>query len=225
MIRINLLPVRAFKRKENIRKQVSIFLLTVVFVIGLCAVVYAISALERTQIKYEESILAQEVAALEKKVAEAKNLEKKEKEIQEKLKIIDDLEVKRRGPVRVMTEIARRIPANKAYLTELIQDKAKLSMKGLAMDNETVALFMCRLDPPPRGCGEKEAGGQEKPVEVSGPPSVMFKNVELVRSQEEKIQDLRLKGFTITCLVSLPEEEEAAQKAKAAAAKPGAKTK
>jgi type IV pilus assembly protein PilN len=40
LIRINLLPIRAFRRKESIRKQVSIYFLSIIFLAAILGFAY-----------------------------------------------------------------------------------------------------------------------------------------------------------------------------------------
>ena len=77
-----------------------------------------------------------------KKVAEAEELLKEEESLQAKLNIIEDLETRRSGPVKILDELSKLIPAKKAYMVNLTQSDDKLTLKGVAMDNETIALFM-----------------------------------------------------------------------------------
>ena len=197
MIRINLLPVRAFRKKENIRKQVSIYLLTVVFLVAVFGFLYVRkhnSVVELIDIK--ETLAEQEIQ-MRKKVKEVDRLKSEEEDLQEKLKIIAKLETKRTGPVRILDEISRRTPANRAWLVNMTKAGDQLTLKGVAMDNETIALYMSNLE------------GSE-----------YIQNVELLRSSQEIRNNMRLKSFSITCRIVLVKEElgeegEAGQTAKA----------
>ena len=76
MIRINLLPYRAALKKENIRRQISIFVLAVIMLVGILLYYNMtlnnnIDALN-TQIKNKKSMLAQ-VEKQAKKVDEIKS--------------------------------------------------------------------------------------------------------------------------------------------------------
>lgn len=184
MIRINLLPVRAFKRKENIRKQVSIYFLTVVFLVAALGYFYVVLRNDVNALTAEQETLAAQEAQLRKTVKEVDDLKKEEEELQAKLKIIADLENRRTGPVRVLDEISRRIPNNRAWLVSLTKDKDKLTLKGVAMDNETIALFMSSLE-----------------------TSAYMQNVELVRASQEIRNEMRLKSFTVMCDIVLPQPE------------------
>ncbi len=146
MIRINLLPFRAAKKRENIKRQISIYVLTVVLL--FCAVAYMFMDLDRelTQTKTREQNLRQEVAVFEKTLKQIAELEKKIKEIKVKLEVIRNLEKKKVGPVHLLDEIAMAVPREKLWLNLLSESGGLLTLKGTAMDNETVALFMTNLE-------------------------------------------------------------------------------
>jgi len=184
LIRINLLPVRAFRRKENIRRQVSIFFLSVVFLIGVLGFLYTNHLNVVRELTTEKETLAAQERELRKKVQEVEQLKQEEAELQRKLQVVADLENRRSGPVRILDEISRRTPPNKAWLVNLGQAGDTLSLKGYALDNETIALFMSNLQ-----------------------ASDYFSNIELVRSAEETRQEIRVKSFSLTAGIVLKKPE------------------
>lgn len=146
MIKINLLPFRAARKKENIRRQISIYLLTVVFVLALTGYFFLklnrdISRLEtvRTQKKKELAGYAQTT----KKI---RALQVKIDQIKRKLKVIQELETKKTGPVLLLDEIATAVPKDQVWLTSLAEREGILTLKGTARDNNSVALFMTNLE-------------------------------------------------------------------------------
>jgi type IV pilus assembly protein PilN len=146
MIRINLLPFRAAKKRENIKRQISVYVLTVVLL--FCAVAYLFMDLDRelTQTKTREQNLRQELAVFEKTLKQIAELEKKIKDVKAKLQVIRDLEKKKTGPVHLLDEIAMAVPREKLWLNSLAETAGMLKITGTAMDNETVALFMTSLE-------------------------------------------------------------------------------
>lgn len=145
MIRINLLPFRAARKKENIRRQITIFGLCVVFL--LCVMAYYTIQLNGTlsKLKQEEQRIQEEIKNYESTIRRIAELEKKIKEIKEKLDVIKELEKNKTGPVRLLDEIATAVPKEKLWLTALREAGGTLRLEGTAMDNETVALFMTNL--------------------------------------------------------------------------------
>ena len=146
MIKINLLPFRVARTKENIRRQISIYVLSVIclgllmgfFFLNLNRRVAALEA-DKTQKKKELATYAEttkKITLLKKKIAQ----------IQAKLDVIKDLERKKQGPVHLLDELAMAVPKDKLWLTSLDEKKGILTLGGTAMDNDTVALFMTNLE-------------------------------------------------------------------------------
>ena len=145
MIRINLLPFRAARKKENIRRQVTVFALCIVFLV-LVMLYYTIqlnSTLSKA--KQEEARIQAELKTYEETIKKIGELEKKIKEIRAKLDVIKELENNKTGPVYLLDEIATAVPKEKLWLTSLKESGGSLELRGTAMDNETVALFMTNL--------------------------------------------------------------------------------
>jgi len=145
MIRINLLPFRAARKKENIRRQITVFGLCIVFL--LCVMAYHAIDLNfnLSKLKQEEQRIQEELKTYEATIRKIAELEKKIKEIRAKLDVIKGLEKNKTGPVRLLDEIATAVPKEKLWLTALKESGGSLRLEGTAMDNETVALFMTNL--------------------------------------------------------------------------------
>ena len=146
MIRINLLPFRAARKKENIRRQITIFFLSIVFAVLVMAY-YAIDLnRELKGLKNKEQDLQAQLKTYEATIRKINELEKKIKEIKAKLAVIRELEKNKTGPVHLLDEIAMAVPKEKLWLTSLKETGGSLKLTGTAMDNETVALFMTNLE-------------------------------------------------------------------------------
>jgi type IV pilus assembly protein PilN len=149
MIRINLLPVRAARKKENVRRQVSVFLLTVFF--GICVMAYLAFNQSRSISAMQEDIeVAQkELAELEVINKQIKELKDKLAKIEAKMDVIQTLESNRTGAVRVMDLLTTLIIPQKMWLSSLTETSGQMVLQGMAVDNQTVADFMTRLDMSP----------------------------------------------------------------------------
>lgn len=149
MIKINLLPFRAAKKRENIKRQVSIYGLVVVLLLAGMAYFFLQLNTQLAELQAQHQKLKQELDGYEKTLARIAELEKKSKEIKTKLDVIKDLENKKTGPIRLLEEIAMAVPKEKLWLTSLSETGGVLKITGTAMDNETVALFMTNLEKAP----------------------------------------------------------------------------
>ena len=146
MIRINLLPFRAARKKENIRRQLMIYALSVVlfFVIMGWGFIHLSTTL--SSLKTEEENKQKELKSYEATIKKIVELEKKIKEIRDKLAVIRELERNKTGPVHLLDEIAMAVPREKLWLSSMKETRGSLTLTGTAMDNETIALFMTNLE-------------------------------------------------------------------------------
>lgn len=177
MITINLFPVRAARKKENIRRQVSIFFLCIV--LSVCLMAYITISMSRT-ISHLNRDIASTQTDLEKYEAIAKQVNKMKqalKRLEEKMDIIVQLEANRTGPVRFMDALTEVVVADKMWLTSLNESGGNMELRGMATDNKIVADFMTRLENLP-----------------------IFGTVDLISSMQiRERQDKKFKQFIITC--------------------------
>ncbi len=144
MIRINLLPVREAERALGRRRQMSLAILTAVVVLLMMLLPYSFQARRLAQLEEEAGKLQEELARLEQQAKEVKDLDAKRAELQEKLQVIELLKHRRVGPVRALEDLSDAAP-EKLWLTEFSESNGAVSIQGLAIDNQTIAEFMRRL--------------------------------------------------------------------------------
>lgn len=176
MIRINLLPFRSTRKKENIRRQLSIFLLSLAFAV---VAIFGIYFLLSSQVDDLNSRIASTQAELEKydKInREIEEIKKKLDNLNKKLAVIRELEVSRYEPVRLMDTLAQVIIEKRMWFTGLDAKADVVNINGVAMDDKTVADFMVRLE----GSG-------------------LFSLVSLKTLRQVEIQKTNLKSFEISC--------------------------
>jgi type IV pilus assembly protein PilN len=144
MIRINLLPVREAKRQANLRKQ-GVFL-GLAAGVGVClSMVLGVAVAARTSAKEAQIQAATiELKKLEETRNEVEKYRAEKEEIERKLSVIASLEQTRTGQVRILDEIATRIP-ERVWLDSLELKNGKLSMSGVSIDAEIIAEFMTAL--------------------------------------------------------------------------------
>jgi type IV pilus assembly protein PilN len=146
MIRINLLPFRAARKRENIRRQVSISGLMFLMFLIILSVWFISIKTTVADLKNQETSKTTELEGYKKELEELKNLEKMIKETQSKLDVIKELEKGKTGPVLLLSAVADAVPVNKLWLTSFKEVGGTLTLTGTAMDNETIALFMNNLE-------------------------------------------------------------------------------
>ena len=149
MIKINLLPFRAAKKRENVRHQVSIYLLCMLFLFCLMGYLHVSMGGQLARLKASEESLRKELKTYAPITREIAKLKKDTKDLNTKLGVIERLEKQRVGPVLLLAEIARAVPLDRLWLNSVLETSGRLTLQGTAMDNHTVALFMTRLEKAP----------------------------------------------------------------------------
>jgi type IV pilus assembly protein PilN len=146
MIRINLLPFRAARKKENLRRQISIYFLSVILMVS--AMAYFYTDLNRTgsDLETRKAAKEEELAGYAHITGEIRKMKKKIAAIRSKLEVIEQLEKKKTGPVQMLREIAAAVPKDRLWLQSLEERNGIVTLKGTAMDHDTVALFMSNLE-------------------------------------------------------------------------------
>lgn len=180
MIRINLLPVRAAQKRENIRRQVSYFLGCVILVV--VAMAYFTINLNRniSNLTVEIEDAKSELTKLQAIVKKVNQIKKELNKLKAKMDVIARLEANRPGPARIMDALTSLVVTDRMWLTKMSEAGGKMNLAGVAMDNKTIADFMTRLEKSPH-----------------------FNEVDLISSTQVKLEKgKKFKKFTIICWMS-----------------------
>jgi len=145
MTRVNLLPVKDAQIANQRRQQVSVAILGVCLVALLMIVPYVLQKRQITRLDSEMETLRVEVAKYEELTKEAKDLDKKRRELQAKIDVIRDLDRKRVGPTRVLLDLSEAVP-EKLWVEDFSEVGGSANVIGWALDNQTVAAFMRQLE-------------------------------------------------------------------------------
>jgi len=178
MIRINLLPYREKEKKENIQRQIiiisgSLLLFLVILISGHLYLGMTISGLEKKILEADARLVV-----LNKKVGDIEGFKKDKKELEQKLAVINTLEVNRFFPVRMLDELNMVVPSRDVWLDRVIETGKDLRIEGVARDNGILARFMKNLE---------RAG--------------FVQSVDLVISQEKDVAGVKLQQFALTCVM------------------------
>ena len=146
MIRINLLPFRAARRKENIKRQITVYSLSVILALVVMGYLFLNLNGAFARLKNQRDEGNKELSKYAVVVRKIKRIEKRVREIQVKLGVIKELEKNKTGPVYLLDEISMGVPKNRLWLTSLKERGGTLTLTGTAMDNDTVAAFMTNLE-------------------------------------------------------------------------------
>ena len=146
MIRINLLPFRAARKKENVRRQISIFLLSFAFIIVV--VVYYNINLNRqiSQLKIRNEETTAQLAKYDKINKEIASIKKKLQTLNKKIEVIDNLDGSRTDAVLLLDSMTKLIVPDRMWFTSFTLKGDNISIKGIALDERTIADFMKNLE-------------------------------------------------------------------------------
>lgn len=148
MIRINLLPLRAEKKKETLRQQ-GLIALGVVLLVGAAILgVHLTLGADIKDLRQRITDRKAEIARLQAVIGEVKEFRKKKRALEEKIAVIAGLEERQRGPSQVLHELAVLVP-EKLWIESLKDTGGSLSLDGVAIDNQTIAQFMTKLETSP----------------------------------------------------------------------------
>ncbi|MDH4265888.1 MAG: hypothetical protein OEW45_09650, partial [Deltaproteobacteria bacterium] len=104
MIRINLLPVRALKKKETTRQMLSVFFLSVGGVV-LITLFFHISITSRlNKVEDQITVYNEEIKQLKIDTKDVNKFKAEKEDLQRRLNIIYTLQRAKTGPVRVLDD-------------------------------------------------------------------------------------------------------------------------
>jgi type IV pilus assembly protein PilN len=190
MIRINLIPHRAEFRKKQIIEYITVFVSSILLVVGIIIVIDVWSTQGLTDLQAEQALLKTKNAQLSKKIGELRNLDSLRKDVESKLQIVDELQAGRFRSFNTLVAITKAIPQN-IWLVSLKDSSGSLSLTGLGESSKAVANFMRALE-----------------------SSTYFDDVRLTVDKEAKAEGVEVRQFSLTFHRLTLAEQEAAAKAK-----------
>lgn len=176
MIRINLLPVKAARKREQAERALLAMGLVVVGVVAVLIVLYRIQAKGVGELEAQNAEYSQRIEKLKKEVGDFDLLKAQREQLMAQREVIRKLEAARAGPVNVLLELGRllsqggqptmdtkayeeilRETPSKAYdptwdgrrlvvVSFTEQEDSTTRLDGYAKDNSDVAEFVRRLE-------------------------------------------------------------------------------
>ncbi|HSP77639.1 MAG TPA: PilN domain-containing protein [Myxococcaceae bacterium] len=155
MIRINLLPVRAVKKREMGRQILALF--GAVFIAGFIGNSLWYSSRDDVYQNNARALASTRarIADLDKVIGEVKNINTRKTEVEKKLAVLDELRKGRSGPVRLLDALATSVP-KKAWLKTFTEERGSVKISGSAVSHDEVAELMRNLNSmvwTPKGIG------------------------------------------------------------------------
>ena len=148
MIRINLLPHRAEKRRA---KQIQFIAFSVISVVLGAVIVGFVHVAIMAQIDYQErrnAYLTKEIVILDKQIDEIKKLREQTKSLLARKTVVENLQSTRADVVHLLDQMLRILPDG-VYLKSLKQTGNKISLVGYAQSNARVSTLMRSIEDSP----------------------------------------------------------------------------
>jgi type IV pilus assembly protein PilN len=179
MIKINLLLARKEKKKVGIRKEFIVLILSIVLLVALLGVIQYLLEKKKSDTLAKISETKKEIAYYKSLTTEVLKAKEAQKALQDKLNIINALRKEKATPAKVLDQLSIDKP-EKIHLDSVKKEGTKLGIEGIALDDETIANFMTNLR-----------------------KSKLFKNVDLVVSEQVEQSQIKLKKFILSCEIIL----------------------
>lgn len=179
MIKINLLLARKEKKKVGLKKEYIVLILSVVLLLIVLVLVQWRLGNEKEDTLTQISNTKNEIARYKSLTTEVNKAKEAQKTLQDKLNIINSLRKEKASAAKVLDELSIDKP-EKMHLESLRKDGSKLGIEGIALDDETIANFMTNLR-----------------------KSNLFKNVDLIVSEQVEQSKIKLKKFILSCDIIL----------------------
>lgn len=145
MAHINLLPWREEAEKAKQREYFSILALVAIIAF---AFVFAISQFFQAKINGQNTrnqYLKNEIQILNIRIAEIRTLDEKKKELEQRMRVVEQLQRSRNVGTQVLNEIANVVP-NGIYLTELKKQNNTLELIGKSESNNHLANMIREIE-------------------------------------------------------------------------------
>ncbi|NNB90843.1 PilN domain-containing protein [Corallococcus exiguus] len=141
MIRINLLPVRAVKKREMGQQILALYAAVLIAAVAGNYFWYADRDGELQRANQGITQTRAKIAELEKVIGEVTNINARKTEVEKKLAVLDTLRKGRNGPVRMLDALSSSIP-KKVWLKNFSEVSNKVTIDGSAVSHDEVAELM-----------------------------------------------------------------------------------
>ena len=174
MIRINLLPVRAAKKKETALQQIFIFSAGVIAVLVLVLVLWLVKLGQISGTQNDINAANAKISELKAKIGKLDEIKKLKDEVKKKLDVLALLRKNKSGPATRLATLSDITP-EQLWLEKYKENGDTISISGLAFSEELIAQFIRALEASPE-----------------------YEKVDLVVSEQKDVTGYKLKRFDLT---------------------------
>ena len=173
MIKINLLPVRASKKKETAIQQ---FILAGFVVAVVAAIVTSLYVVKRIQVATAKDDIAaanNKISELKSRIGKLEEIKTLKEQVKKKLDVLTQLRKNKTGPAQRLASLSDLTP-EQLWLTNYSESGQDVKISGIAYTEELISQFMRSLE-----------------------ASNDFMAIELVVSEQVMAAETKLKKFDI----------------------------
>ncbi len=175
MIKINLLPVRAAKKKETALQQITIFCISLALVLVIVGALYAVRLGQIASTKNDISAANNKINELKVRIGKLEELKTLKEQVKKKLDVLAQLRKNKTGPAQRLATISDITP-DQLWLTTYVESGDNVKIAGIAYTEDLIAQFM-------------------RSIQASND----FTGVELIVSEQKEIAGTKLKSFELSC--------------------------
>lgn len=193
MIKINLLPVRAAKKKETAIQQITIFCISLILVAAVVVAMYLFKQVQISSTKTDITTANSKINELKTKIGKLEELKTLKDQVKKKLDVLTQLRKNKTGPAQRLATLSDITP-EQLWLTGYTESGDSIKINGVAYTEDLIATFMRSIE-----------------------ATADFMGVELIVSEQLDSGGTKLKRFELTCklrTVSLPDQKPAPNTAK-----------
>lgn len=174
MIKINLLPVRAARKKETAIQQFSIVGVVVVVIALIVVSLYVVKRVQVAAAKDDIVSANKKISELKTKIGKLEELKTLKEQVKKKLDVLSQLRKNKTGPAQRLASLSNLTP-EQLWLTNYSESGQDVKISGIAFTEELIAQFM-------------------KALEASSD----FMSVELLVSEQTEVAGTKLKKFDLS---------------------------
>jgi type IV pilus assembly protein PilN len=175
MIKINLLPVRAAKKKETAVQQITIFCASIAIVFVIAGALYAVRLGQISSTKNDISAANTKIIELKVRIGKLEALKTLKEQVKKKLDVLAQLRKNKTGPAQRLATISDITP-EQLWLTAYAESGENVKIAGIAYTEDLIAQFM-------------------RSIQASND----FTGVELIVSEQKEITGSKVKSFELAC--------------------------
>jgi type IV pilus assembly protein PilN len=178
MIRINLLPHRAAKRKARAQQFYLFLVAVVILAAAIWGMGFTLISAEINAQETKNAFLKREVAALDKEIAEIKKLKEQTDSLLARKRVIEALQANRTETVHLFNELARQVPEG-IYFKTIKQTGGTILVTGLAQSNARINTLMNNFNDSP-----------------------LLEGSKLIETKAETVANRRLNAFSVSVSIT-----------------------